>query len=101
LEELPEFDYPTNLEVNDKVNASWKLYIQKPDLHSSLSRLDVPTLFVYGEDDIRPRWPVEQLAALMPQAKFQLIPHAPHYIWFTHSTELKASLEKFIHELGA
>jgi proline iminopeptidase len=53
-------------------------------------------LFVYGAKDIRPSWPVEQIAALLPRAKFISISGASHYIWFTHSQPLKEHLTEFI-----
>ena len=88
------------MEVNAAGNASWRQYIQRPDLLQKLAQLDVPTLFVYGGNDIRPSWPVEQVANLMPQGKFVRITGANHYIWFTHAAELKAHLRPFIKMLG-
>src|SRR3954462_12417405 len=91
LEILPAFDYPPNLEVNTEVNRSWKQYIQRPSLLKELARLDRPALFVYGERDIRPSWPVEQVAQLLPNAAFQMIAGADHHIWVTHPGELKTA----------
>ena len=65
-ERVPDFDYPPNMEVNRQLNRSWKRYIQKPTLLRAISRLKAPALFVYGDKDIRPSWPVEQVANLMP-----------------------------------
>lgn len=98
LETLPPFDYPPNLEVNAQVNRSWKEYIQRPSLLNELAQLDRPTLFVYGEQDIRPSWPVEQLAQLLPHASFQLIRGAEHHIWITHAEELREVLRHFVQE---
>ena len=95
-EHVPRFDYPPNMEVNREINRSWKRYIQKPDLLQAISRLDVPALFVYGDRDIRPRWPVEQVARLMPRARFELIEGAEHVIWFTHADELGSLLRDFV-----
>jgi proline iminopeptidase len=95
-EELPEFEYPSNMDVNEQVNTSWKKYIQNPNLLKAISQLEMPALFVYGEKDIRPSWPVEQLAKLLPNARFELIRGAAHFIWFTHSNELKALLRDFL-----
>lgn len=91
-EYVPEFLYPTNREVNRQVNASWKSYIKKPDLLLSLSKLRVPALFIYGERDIRPSWPTEQIVNLMPNARFELISGAEHVIWSTHADELRVKL---------
>lgn len=98
-EYLPEFLYPPNTEVNKQVNASWKRYIKQPDLLSRISRLQIPALFVYGERDIRPRWPTEQIAHLMPNARFELIRDAEHVIWATHEHELRALLREFVGQI--
>lgn len=96
LETPPAYEYPPNLEVNEQVNRSWKRYIQQPSLLKKLARLDRPALFIYGDQDIRPSWPVEQVAHLLPQAKFELIPGADHYIWVTHFEQMKAILNDFV-----
>jgi proline iminopeptidase len=40
-------------------------------------------LFAAG-DDIRPSWPAEQVAALVPHGRFSTVPGVPHDFWFTH-----------------
>jgi proline iminopeptidase len=95
-EHVPHFDYPPNTEVNRQLNQSWKRYIQNPELLRRISRLTVPALFVYGERDIRPSWPVEQVSCLMPNARFELIEGAEHVIWFSHAEELKSLLRTFV-----
>ena len=100
LEILPPFDYPPNLEVNAEVNRSWKQYIQRPSLLKEIAHLDRPVLFLYGDHDIRPSWPVEQVAQLLPNAIFQMIAGADHHIWVTHAEELQAPLRKFVQEIA-
>jgi proline iminopeptidase len=95
-ERLPHFAYPPNPEVNREINLSWKHYIQKPGLLKAISQLTVPALFVYGEKDIRPSWPVEQVVNLLPNARFELIKGAEHVIWFSHDKELKSLLRRFV-----
>lgn len=98
-EQLPKFDYPVNLEVNRQLNDSWKQYIQTPTLLRTISELELPALFVYGERDIRPSWPVEQVANLMPDAGFELIEGAEHVIWLSHPNELKLRLRNFVDDI--
>ncbi len=93
---LPEFEVPPNLEVNQQVGQSWKRYIQRPTLLRELAEFAPPTLFVYGKQDIRPSWPQEQLASLMPNATLDLLTDAPHAIWLTHPNELRSSLRRFL-----
>lgn len=95
-ERLPEFKYPPNSEVNRQLNQSWKRYIQKPDLLRKISELKIPALFVYGDRDIRPSWPIKQVANLIPSARFEMIEGAEHVIWFSHENELKALLRDFL-----
>jgi len=95
-EELPLFEYPPNLEVNEQVNTSWRRAIQRGDLLHAFSQLEIPTIFIYGDNDIRPSWPVVQLANLMPKASFVNVVGGYHYIWFTHSEQLKIHLGEFI-----
>src|SRR5262245_2072054 len=98
-EQLPKFDYPPNMEVNKQLNSSWNHYIQKPTLLNAISRLESPALFVYGDKDIRPSGPVEQVAHLMPEAHFELIGGTEHVIWFSRPNELRSLLRNFIHDL--
>lgn len=98
-EALPEMRYPVNAEVNEQMNGSWKKYIQSPQLLKRIAWLNPPALFVYGDADIRPSWPTEQLAELMPQGRFERIGSAEHLIWATHSGALRELLRAFIEEL--
>jgi hypothetical protein len=46
--------------------------------------------------DHRPSWPVEQVANLMPDARFELIEGVEHVIWFSHPNELESILRNFV-----
>ncbi|MGH9847415.1 MAG: alpha/beta fold hydrolase [Blastocatellia bacterium] len=85
--------------MNKQLNRSWKRYIQTPTLLKAISRLEIPTLFVSGDQDIRPSWPVEQVANLMPDARYELIAGAEHVIWFSHPDELKSLLRSFVDDI--
>ena len=98
---LPPFVYPPNLEVNKQLNHSWKTYIQNPNLLLSISRLRVPALFVYGDRDIRPSWPIKQVAQLIAHARFELIEGAEHVMWFSHREELRRLLREFVDDFSA
>lgn len=100
-EALPEMAYPFNDEVNCQLNASWHAYIQTPSLLRRLAELEVPALFVYGSEDIRPSWPTEQLAELLPQGRFERIEGAAHLVWATHADQVRYYLRAFIRELAA
>ena len=91
-----EFAYPPNMEVNRQLNAEWKAFIKQPNLLRDLSRMRVPALFVYGSEDIRPAWPVEQVANLLPSARWELLAGANHNLWLTHENELGQMVSAFI-----
>ncbi|MCG6137518.1 MAG: alpha/beta hydrolase [Nostoc sp. LLA-1] len=95
-EQTPEFAYPPSLEVNTVGNNSWKAFIKQPTLWKQISMLAVPMLAIVGSEDIRPSWPVEQVANLMPCAYFQPIEGAGHYLWLTHLSELSLLLHQFL-----
>jgi proline iminopeptidase len=100
LEAQLDFAYPPNLEVNAQVNQSVKRYIQRPTLWREVAHLERPALFVYGSRDIRPSWPVEQVAKLLPNGEFLLLHGADHYLWTSHALELGEVLNAFIHAVA-
>jgi len=82
-------------EVKKQLSESWYSFIKKPDLWKDISRLDIPALFVYGRQDIRPIWPVLQLANIMPNARLEIM-DGEHFMWLTHADELGRILRGFI-----
>jgi proline iminopeptidase len=96
---VPPMLYPPNMEVNSQIGESWRQYVRNPNLLRRIAGLDIPALFVYGEKDIRPSWPVEQLAQLLPQGHFEIVKGAPHAIWVDHAAELKIILRNFVTQI--
>jgi proline iminopeptidase len=96
----PDYAFPPNLAVNRALNAEWRAYCKAPDLLARLARLDVPALLVTASNDIRPSWPTEQLAALLPRGVYRQVAGAGHVIWETHAKELATILRGFIESLG-
>ena len=94
-ERLPEMEYPFNMEVNDEGNRSLREFGRRPDFYSRISKLAMPALFILAENDIRPNWPAEQLANLIPNAKTEVIKGASHYIWLDKAEELGVVLSDF------
>jgi proline iminopeptidase len=83
-------------EVNRQGNAEWKAYCQRPSLFRELADLTVPCAFINASEDIRPNWPTQQLAALIPHARYTEIRGAAHTIWLTHARELQHELRDAI-----
>jgi proline iminopeptidase len=95
-EELPKTTVPPNKDVYDQVLAGWKNVLQRPLLLHDLANLQISALFVYGDQDLRPGWPVEQVARLLPQARYISILGAPHLLWFTHPEVVEGALRDFM-----
>lgn len=98
-EQNPEMLYPYNLEVNAAVSGTWHQFVLEPSLLRFFADFQPPALFVYGSEDIRPRWPVEQLVNLLPNAQLVVIPGAAHVIWMTHGKELPEALRGFLSKI--
>jgi pimeloyl-ACP methyl ester carboxylesterase len=95
----PTYRVPPNGEVNAACTASFRRYIKRPTLWRDIARLDVPTLIVTAEHDIRPAWPALQLAETLPRARHVTIAGAEHAVWLTHEDELGSALRDFLAEL--
>ncbi|WP_257009889.1 alpha/beta fold hydrolase [Evansella halocellulosilytica] len=95
-EETPEFFSEVNKVVHRSLLDSWRKWIKRSTLLKEISTIDVPALFIFGEDDIRPSWPVEQLSELMKHASFVKIDGAEHYIWMKKQDELNGLVRTFI-----
>lgn len=92
----PEFPYPHNEQANRDGNISAREYCRDPFLLRRLADLQVPMLAVGGGQDIRPLWAAEQVAHLMPNAGWVLLPEAGHYLWLTHAGQLGAVMRGFL-----
>lgn len=92
----PEFAYPHNMAVNREGMESARAYCRDPLILQRLGALQTPMVAVGGGKDIRPSWPAEQVAHLMPNAGFVLLPEASHYLWLTHGEQLGAVVRGFL-----
>jgi proline iminopeptidase len=99
LETQPEYAYPPNRIANRQLNDDYKSFIKRPALLRELAELEVPSLFLYGESDIRPSWAVEQIARLMPAAKFVMIPNADHYFYLSNPDVVRSQVDAFLKSL--
>lgn len=71
-------------EVHDSLWRSFKEeWLRTPNLWRRLADTPVPMRFVAAGDDIRPSWPVEQLARLVPDGRFRTLPSVGHDFWAT------------------
>ena len=67
------------------------------DLRDVLPRIDVPTLLVYGELDVRsPLVIAEELAAQIPGSKLVVIPGVGHMVDMEAPDRLDAEFRRFV-----
>ena len=95
-EDLGGREYKADPNVNPRGNRSWREYIKRPTLFREIADLQIPATFINGGKDIRPNWPTEQLAALMPRGRYIEIPDAAHMIWLTHASDLRRELRRTV-----
>ena len=87
--------------VDRAASASWRVYIKHPLLLRRISELRVPVLALYGSNDVRPSWPIQQLAHLLPNAHYEVITEAGHCPWLTHADDMRSHIRAFLHGLPA
>lgn len=98
-ERLPVFTTPLNEEVYREGQRSREAYLQHPRLVERIRELAIPAIIIQGGNDLRPNWPAEQVAQLLPRARFSIIPEAEHCLWLTHPQQLQKLLREFLQEL--
>ena len=94
---IPPADFPYNNEVNSRMNQSWKDFCKRPDLLLRIAELQVPVHYLLAGEDIRPNWPLLQVAALLPQGSYEIVQGAQHSIWLTHATQFRTALRRALH----
>lgn len=99
-ERHPHYAYPANDLVNKQLNDARKQYVQQPYLFRDLAELPTPFTFIYGSEDIRPSWAVEQVADLLPRGTYREIDGAAHTIWLTHHYALRSVMRQFVRQFS-
>ncbi len=69
----------------------------KTDLREDLKKIDVPTLFIHGDEDnvVPPKPTAEQGHRIVKNSKLEIIKGAPHGCVFTHTKEVNKILLDF------
>lgn len=70
-------------EVHAALWGSFKDWVHEPTLWRTLADSTVPMRFVAAGNDIRPHWPLQQLAHLVPGGTFEVVPAVSHDCWAT------------------
>lgn len=80
----PELAIPWEPAVWRALQDSFLEWIHEPQLFRNLADSPVPMKIVAAGNDIRPSWPLQQLAALVPAGSFEVVPDVSHDFWSTH-----------------
>jgi proline iminopeptidase len=80
----PAVDIDWAPDVHAALSTSFTEWIHRPGLWRGLADCEVPMHFLAAGDDIRPSWPLAQLAELLPHGTFSIVPGVPHDFWSTH-----------------
>lgn len=70
--------------VHESLGDSFVEWIHEPRLFRRLADTPVPMTFLAAGEDIRPDWPLRQLAALVPRGEFRELAGVAHNFWSTH-----------------
>lgn len=87
---------PFDADVHRAGLASWREYIKQPDLLRRLATLPTPVLAISGSEDVRPRWPMEQVVRLLPDGRMVVVDGAGHWPWVTHPTQTLEATGHFL-----
>ncbi|MCR8981424.1 alpha/beta fold hydrolase [Brevibacillus laterosporus] len=99
-EQMVMLDYPVNKEVHRSLIDSWRAFIKEPELLRRISEIKAPSYFLYGDEDIRPSWPIQQIAHLIKDAQLHCIKGAGHYIWLQKPDSLQELLKGFVKQIA-
>lgn len=77
----PEIEIDWVPAVHAALLDSFADWVHQPSLWREVADCTVPMSFVAAGNDIRPSWPIRQLAELIPHASLQVVPAVPHNFW--------------------
>ena len=86
-------------EVHASLWGAFKDWVHEPKLWRALADSTVPMSFVAAGSDIRPSWPLQQLAELVPGGAFAVVPDVAHDFWATDPDLWRATCTTACHQL--
>jgi pimeloyl-ACP methyl ester carboxylesterase len=84
------------VEASIGTNRSIAAHFERETLARALPTLELPVLFVHGEDDPLPVRSTLATAALIPQALVEKIPDCGHFPWLEQPTAFRAAVERLL-----
>ncbi|MEM7364465.1 MAG: alpha/beta hydrolase [Pseudomonadota bacterium] len=91
-DEIGDLDFRADDTLLRALNDAWKAYIKRPELLRDVAQLTMPCVFIGARDDIRPNWPMQQLASLIPNGHYVEVTDAGHYPWLTNAIGVNNAL---------
>jgi proline iminopeptidase len=88
--------FPVNWEANRLLNAEIKATWRESELIAACRELPVPTLILEGAEDLRPRWAVDSLAAVLPAVTRVTLDGVGHLPWIEAPQATAAALREFL-----
>ena len=90
----PQVHIAVEAGVWSSLSESFTEWIHQPDLWRRLADSSVAMHFVAAGEDVRPAWPLRQLAELVPGGSFSTVPGVPHDFWATHPDVWRATVSR-------
>jgi proline iminopeptidase len=87
--------FAINVEANRQINAETKAWVEA-DLADRCRVMTSPTLLVHGEEDPRPPWAIDSLAAALPNRVVEIMPGVAHLPWLEAPEPFAARLRSFV-----
>jgi proline iminopeptidase len=92
-------DLHPNYQVNQVLGEDGDRFAESATIPQRLANVQVPTLVIHGEADLRPARVAGQLASMIPNAKFMLLPEVGHLPWLEQPQLLRGILRQFLASL--
>jgi proline iminopeptidase len=85
-----------NYECNATINAEIRQYLQDNDVAALCRTIDVPTLIIDGDRDLRPRWAVDSLHQALRNARRVTLAGTGHLPWVEDPDGFRTAVTDFL-----
>jgi proline iminopeptidase len=92
----PAFAYPVNWSMAHAASEDWRKLMAKGELDRRARALRVPVVVWQADGDPRPPESARKLAALIPGARFEILPGAGHLPWIERPDAVRARLRELL-----
>ncbi len=88
-----------NWEVNKLLVKDGRRVMEHSNMPERLASLNVPTLVLHGELDLRPAWAGQRVAKAIPGARYVPLTRAAHFTWLDDPESLRIEVRRFLKEI--